>query len=83
MNKKEKLLRSLSSVQFALWELHMYLDTHPNDMEAITLHEKYEKKYLELKRNYEENYGPLTPTVGEGISWLQNPWPWDVCGGDD
>ena len=82
MSKKEKLLRSLSSAQFALWELHIYLDTHPTDMEAISLHEKYEKKYASLKKEYESDYGPLTPAVGEGIEWLQNPWPWDVSGGE-
>ena len=82
MSKREKLLRSLSSAQFALWELHIYLDTHPNDLEAINLHEKYEKKYRQLKNEYEVNYGPLTPSVGEGVGWLQNPWPWDIGGGE-
>ena len=42
MNKREKLMRSLSAVQFALWELHLYLNTHPTDLEAIALHEQYE-----------------------------------------
>lgn len=83
MSKREKLLRNLSAAQFALWELHMYLDTHPTDLEAIGLHEKYEKKYRELKAEYEANYGPLTPTKGEGVSWLQDPWPWENEGRDD
>ena len=82
MNKKEKLLRSLSAVQFALWELHLYLDTHPADMEAISLHEQYGIKLNKLRREYEEAYGPLTPGVGEGVDWLKNPWPWDVEGGE-
>ena len=80
MSTREKLLRNLSSVQFALWELHLYLDTHPNDLEAIALHEKYEVKYMKLKKDYEEKFGPLTPTVGEGVDWLKNPWPWDEKG---
>ncbi len=82
MSKQETMLRSLSSVQFAQWELHIYLDTHPSDLEAINLHEKYEKKYNQLKKEYEAEFGPLTPTIGEGIEWLKNPWPWDLCGGD-
>lgn len=77
MNKREKLLRSLSSVQFALWELHLYLNTHPQDMEALALHEQYEIKYMKLKAEFEENFGPLSSTSGEGIEWLKNPWPWD------
>ena len=80
MNKRENLLRSLSSVQFALWELHLYLNTHPTDMEAIALHEQYELKLSKLRAEYEHKYGPLTPTVGEGVDWLKNPWPWDIEG---
>lgn len=82
MNKREKLLRQLSTVQFVLWELHLYLNTHPTDMEAIALHEQYEVKKAKLQREFEENFGPLTPNVGEGVDWLKNPWPWDIEGAD-
>ena len=44
MTKREMLLRKLSTAQFALWELHLYLNTHPTDLEALALHEKYEIK---------------------------------------
>lgn len=77
MSKKEKLLRSLSSAQFALWELHLYLDTHPSDMTAISLHNQYKTKYDALLYEYEQTYGPLSPKMGEGVEWLKNPWPWD------
>ena len=80
MNKREKLLRSISAVQFALWELHLYLNTHPADMEALSLHEQYEMKLAKLRAEYEEKYGPLTPMRGEGIDWLKNPWPWEIEG---
>ncbi len=81
MSSRDKLLRTLSSVQFALWELHLYLNTHPNDLSALAMHEKYALKFRQLKKEYEENYGPLSPKSGEGIEWLKNPWPWDI-GGD-
>ena len=83
MSKREKMLRSLSAAQFALWELHVYLDTHPTDLEAVALHEKYEKKYRSLKQDYESAFGPLSPTTGEGVGWLQDPWPWDAEGRND
>lgn len=82
MNNREKLLRNLSSVQFALWELHLYLDTHPNDLEALAMHAQYEKKLALLRAEYEEKYGPLSPAVGEGVEWLKNPWPWENERGD-
>ena len=80
MSKREKLIRSISAAQFALWELHLYLNTHPADMEALALHEQYEIKLKKLMREFEDKYGPLTPMTGEGVEWLKNPWPWDVEG---
>ena len=37
--KKDKLLRRLSAMQFAMWEMREFLDTHPNcpDAKAPTL----------------------------------------------
>lgn len=43
MTPREKLLLRLSSAQFARWELHMYLDTHPNDMQAIAMEKSMPK----------------------------------------
>ena len=82
MSKRETLLRKLTAAQFALWELHLYLNTHPTDMEALAMHERYEVKCAKLRSEYEEKYGPLTPMKGEGAQWLQNPWPWDATEDD-
>ncbi|MBQ2760224.1 MAG: spore coat protein CotJB [Clostridia bacterium] len=76
--ERTKLLRQLSQVQFALWELHLYLDTHPCDEKASQLHAQYEHKYSVLKAEFEEKFGPLSPKTGEGAEWLKNPWPWDT-----
>lgn len=83
MTNREKLLRNLSAIQFALWELHLYLNTHPTDMQALALHEQYKIKYAKCKKEFEEQYGPLTASRGEGIDWLKNPWPWDNQECDD
>lgn len=83
MSKREKLLRSLSSAQFAAWELHLYLDTHPNDMQAASMLAKYEKKAHEIQYEYENTYGPLTPSFAQGVEWLKNPWPWENGGACD
>ena len=83
MTQREKYLRNMASVQFALWELHLYLNTHPADMEALAMHEQYERKLAKLRREFEEKYGPLSPMMGEGVDWLKNPWPWDVEGDEN
>ena len=35
MTEREKLLKQLSALQFASWELHLYMDTHPYDKDAM------------------------------------------------
>ena len=73
-------LAELMALDFAAHDLSLYLDTHPNDLEAIAMHEKYERKFALQKKEYEEKYGPLSPVIGEGVNWLKNPWPWDAEG---
>jgi len=72
-----KLMRELSAVQFAAWELHLYLDTHPCDEKALEMHKKYTERAMELREEYEECFGPLTHTTESGLAWIKNPWPWD------
>lgn len=82
MKDGNSLSITLSAVQFAMWELHLYLDTHPEDIGALKLHSKYEEKYLKLKDEYEAKYGPLySNSDSPGVHWLKNPWPWDYEGG--
>ena len=84
MDKAEKeLLLKLSNAQFAMWELHVFLDTHPDNKEAYALKEKYEGKYSALLKEYEEKYSPLTINADMPNLWLKDPWPWDLTGGDD
>ena len=80
MNDRELMLRRLSGAQFALWETHMYLDTHPYDSNALTAKKKYEKKYHDLLAEYKERFGPLVYTDvfgAETHEWIKDPWPWE------
>ena len=38
---KCKLMREISAVEFAAWELHLYLDTHPCDEKALEMQQNY------------------------------------------
>lgn len=77
MNERQKLLRCLSAEQFAAWELHLYLDTHPADKKAKEMYERHQARATELREEYECKYGPLSPRDGEGCEWLKDPWPWE------
>lgn len=34
MNEQEMLMRKISSLRFSMWELHLFLDSHPNNCDA-------------------------------------------------
>lgn len=64
-------------MQFGMVETRLFLDTHPNDPEALELNNRYREKYTALVKEYEEKYGPLTLNGKNSDEWLENPWPWD------
>lgn len=81
----DSLLYQLSAAKFALWEIHLYLDTHPCDEKAKMLFNEYSVKAEKLKNEYERMHGPLMSTGGYGEKWTKEPWPWQNecnCGGD-
>ncbi len=85
MNPRQMLLQKLSVAQFAAWELHMYLDTHPGDGEALARYRHYEEKTRRLTEEYESKYGPLTAGDAYGDArweWVNSPWPWETTEGE-
>lgn len=66
MNKK-KLKSQIEAVQFAMWELHLYLDTHPNDIGALDLYKKYEEKNDKLVCEFEKAFGVFYSDSNPGI----------------
>ena len=84
MSERETLLNRISGAQFAAWELHMYLDTHPNDTAALKSYQKYAHETKELINQFENKFGPLVSTDVFGDNnwdWINNPWPWEYQGG--
>lgn len=66
MTPREKLLLRLSSAQFAHWELHLYLDTHPNDMQALAMAKQYANMVSSLVEEYECQ---IRPALAEMRIW--------------
>lgn len=83
MVERNKLLRKLQATQFAAWELHMYLDTHPCDRTANEMFRKYTDEAAMLKREFEQKFGPLTVKSSDNADWLNDPWPWEHQGSCD
>lgn len=77
-----ELLFEIQSVDFVLVELNLYLDTHPDDANAINQFNLYSMKSRELKDQFEAQFGPLqnfgNSYTGFPWSWAKSPWPWQV-----
>ncbi len=78
MTERERMLKKLSAVDFSAHELHMYLDTHPDDTSAGDALNEYERQSQALREEYEKKFGPLTAGEdGNRWAWIADPWPWD------
>jgi len=58
--EKEEMMQQIRCYDFAINELALYLDTHPEDEKALCLHRKYAREAKDLKDKYQKVYGPLT-----------------------
>ena len=76
-------LCELMALDFAVKELNLYLDTHPQDQEALALYSSYLKLAREGREKYLAKYGPLTSedlVMTDGYAWINDPWPWELGG---
>ncbi|QRG69743.1 spore coat protein CotJB [Brevibacillus choshinensis] len=77
-----EMLKELQAVDFVLCELNLYLDTHPNDMNAIEQYNELTQQRWQMANEFEALYGPLM-NFGHSFSgypwqWNDTPWPWQV-----
>lgn len=74
---KEEMAKKLKCYRFAITELGLYLDTHPDDEKALCLHKEYTNKFKVLEDKYQKLYGPLSIMFPcNKWRWLEEPWPW-------
>lgn len=76
------LMHRLQTIDFVLVELTLYLDTHPDDMQAIQQFNQTALQRRQIACEYENEYGPLLQ-YGQSYSrypwdWNTAPWPWQV-----
>lgn len=79
MNERNRLLNKLSQVDFAIVELHLYLDSHPNDIATSAKLDEYIQISKKLREKYESKFGPIKSNNIDSNrwAWISNPWPWD------
>ena len=79
MNEEQALRRRINAIKFASWELHLFLDTHPNNCDAARKLEEYRRQLDTLTKEFEDKFGPIgeTPHNTSRWSWISDPWPWE------
>ncbi len=82
--KREKMMSELSTVSFAINDLTLYLDTHPDCPKGLTLFKELLQKRLDLLADFASHYYPLTQIsmiTGKPecdcYGWGEGPMPWE------
>ncbi len=85
MSERQNLMREIAEYDFAIVELNLYLDTHPNDYMAKQRLSDCEHKSRKLRAEYEEKFGPIIfrDSPDTRMMWIKSPWPWDICQEDN
>ncbi len=75
---RSEMLQNIMCYKFAINDLVLYLDTHPEDQKALCLHREYSKVLRDLTDKYQKVFGPLTIEFPcNKWRWLEQPWPWE------
>lgn len=84
MSNKEQMLRDIGVLDFTLVELSLYLDTHPQDRNAMEYFNHYNRIKTQMEKEFSRNYYPLRLSLTDGNQewrWGAAPLPWEgVCG---
>lgn len=82
MNEKQNLKRAIHGYDFAIYEMVLYLDTHPLDKMALQKFKYFKTKRAAAIEEYESKFGPYVVTANKvnnehHWSWVDDPWPWE------
>lgn len=84
MDEQTTLMEQIMAYDFVLYDLQLFLDTHPSDANALRDYKMALDQSENIKRQYQSKFGPLTPRYLPNTTcwqWINDPWPWDPKGG--
>lgn len=78
-HNRMQLMQKVYETGFALDDLLLYLDTHPDDVQAMEYYRYAQNANREAVAAYENAHGPLmmNRVTSETWNWIQDPWPWE------
>ena len=80
MNDRAMLMNKIQKYDFAIKELNLYLDTHPNCRRALALFNRYRTLRKSAVDEFVRRFGPVTPDDTDDQqhwTWIDDPWPWE------
>lgn len=78
---RKELFERIGAVSFAMDELRLFLDTHPDCAEALSLFNEYKTLRHELVARYTAAFGSIDsyyPNSENGWEWNDGPMPWQT-----
>lgn len=77
---KAQLMETIGQSAFAAYDTLLYMDTHPQDQEAMAYYHKQAGIRREAMEEYARRFGPLTmdlidETDCHSWEWMMQPWP--------
>lgn len=78
--ERQRLYQWIHMVSFAVNDITLYLDTHPEDKEALAYFNHFHDQRMQALKEYECKYGPLTidSATPEGKwLWSTQSMPWE------
>ncbi|MGN0328926.1 MAG: spore coat protein CotJB [Lachnospira sp.] len=78
---RKALMMNIYELGFVLVETGLYLDTHPDDVQAIEYYMDIKEQYRKYIEKYSDYYGPIDKLHMSGDNywmWVATPMPWEV-----
>ena len=79
-NKRRQLMYAIQMYDFYLYELQLYLDSHPTCQNGLHAFRKYRELRKKAVSTYTELFGPIAPLQSQCdnvFEWAKGPWPWE------
>lgn len=77
-NQMEKDMLDLQTILFAINDLNLYLDLHPDDYSMFNTFKSYVKDFKTKKKEYTKKYGPIDLfDEMDKFEWVSSVFPWE------
>lgn len=84
MNKERmnqgQLLEWIQMLTLCAYDMQLYLDTHPDDKDALDYFNQCTQLLNNATQTYEASYGPFSVNSAapfESWTWVETPMPWE------